>query len=126
PIAPPARPLPLPQRAPTGGPQRSPEPGRGTEPRPWPPIDILPPTDTEQERRRSRPPVTLILPPQKAVYLDLYAQQVARRLLQHSINREERDTRQQEKWGEIIRTAMPTETWCWGVALHLSDLDIRQ
>jgi hypothetical protein len=101
-----------------------PEPGRGRlrpwpdlspGPRPWPQPwpGPMPWPKPEPERPRLRPCPALMLPPPgeqvrlrlpaaKAIWLPLYAQYVARRLLQHRVGRQ-RDTRQAQTWDSMMR-----------------------
>lgn len=68
--------------------------------------------------------VELIMPPQKAVYVGLYRRMVAAGQLQHSVDREERDTDQQGEWDTQIEGSMPRETFCHGRGLGLNEVDI--
>jgi hypothetical protein len=68
--------------------------------------------------------IILVLPPQKSIHLKLYNKMVKQGPLQHSMDRDERDTNQRSNWDDNLQSGMPRSTFCRGRGLGLTETDI--
>ncbi len=84
----------------------------------------VPTTDIPTDKPPEGVDIILVLPPQKAVHFRLYKKMVDQGSLQHSTEREERDTNQQTTWDNNIGSSMPRGTYCQGRGLGLTEADI--
>ena len=94
--------------------------GDGTPPA----VPVVAVPDVETDQPPEGVEVILKLPPQKSVYLDLYKRMVAQGSLQHRVEREKRDTNQQDEWDSNLTASMPRGTFCLGRGLGLTQDDI--
>ncbi len=81
-------------------------------------------TEISTDKPPSGMEVILVLPPQKAVHLRLYRNMADKGLLQHRVEREDRDTNQQNVWDDNLQAGMPRGTFCQGRGFGLSVADI--